>query len=147
MSTDYKLRAATAEDMELLYEWANDPEVRKSSFSQDPIPLEDHKKWFDALLKDDKKIQLILERDDTPIGQVRFHMDGDEASIHYSIAPGERGKGYGKLLIEMASAELHKTHPEIKKILAGVKPDNPASQKCFTSNGYEEKYIIYELNL
>jgi RimJ/RimL family protein N-acetyltransferase len=74
-------------------------------------------------------------------------MDGDEASIHYSIAPGERGKGYGKLLIEMASAELHKTHPEIKKILAGVKPDNPASQKCFTSNGYEEKYIIYELNL
>ena len=147
MSTEYRLRKATADDMELLYEWANDPEVRKSSFSQDPIPLEDHKKWFDALLKDETKLQFILMRDDTPIGQVRFHLDGDEASIHYSIAPGERGKGYGKLLIEMASEELHKTSPGIRKILASVKPDNPASRKCFTSNGYEEKYITYELNL
>lgn len=39
------LRKAEQSDMDLLFEWANDPAVRKNSFRSDPIPYADHVKW------------------------------------------------------------------------------------------------------
>ena len=34
------LREVTAKDMDLLYEWANDPTVRQNAFHTEPIPYE-----------------------------------------------------------------------------------------------------------
>ncbi|MBI4644486.1 MAG: UDP-2,4-diacetamido-2,4,6-trideoxy-beta-L-altropyranose hydrolase, partial [Deltaproteobacteria bacterium] len=46
------LRAAVKDDCRMLWEWANDPEVRKNSFSSDPIPWEQHVSWFESKLRD-----------------------------------------------------------------------------------------------
>ena len=45
------LRKATIEDMDLLFQWANDPVVRKNSFSTAEISYEEHTKWYHNLLK------------------------------------------------------------------------------------------------
>ena len=39
------LRTADENDMDLLFQWANDPDVRKNSFHSEPISYETHKKY------------------------------------------------------------------------------------------------------
>lgn len=46
MSGGYYLRAVEEADRELLFEWANDGETRRESFSQAPITWEEHAAWF-----------------------------------------------------------------------------------------------------
>lgn len=45
------LKEADENDLLILYEWTNDLEVRKNSFSDKKITLEEHKKWFFDKLK------------------------------------------------------------------------------------------------
>lgn len=46
------LHKAKLEDMMDVFNLANDPEVRKNSFSQKQINLEDHKIWFSKKICD-----------------------------------------------------------------------------------------------
>ena len=45
------LREAKWEDMEQLFLWANDKEVRKNSFSMEPISYEEHQEWYEKKLE------------------------------------------------------------------------------------------------
>jgi spore coat polysaccharide biosynthesis predicted glycosyltransferase SpsG len=42
-----RLRRVRAEDVELLWQWANDPAVRRASFSQQSITWDEHVRWFE----------------------------------------------------------------------------------------------------
>ena len=44
------LRKATIEDRDLLFQWANDPLVRKNSFSTAEIAYEEHVDWYNRVL-------------------------------------------------------------------------------------------------
>jgi len=39
-------RKVVHSDIDILYEWANDPETRLYSFKQSSIPYDTHKKWY-----------------------------------------------------------------------------------------------------
>ena len=140
------LRDATQSDMDLLYAWANDPAVRKNSFKSNPIPYEDHIKWFKHIMEDDNVLQFIMMDDEKPVGQIRLNVDGDEAEIGYSIAAECRGKGYGHKILQLAIQKIQAECPQIKKLIAKVKPENTASKKLFESEGYEMKYSCYSLD-
>ena len=43
-----KLRKASTKDCRLIWKWSNDQEVRTESFASDPIPYQDHCKWFES---------------------------------------------------------------------------------------------------
>ena len=87
------LRPATAADEALLLYWANDPEVRANSFSQEPIALKDHNHWFHKGLTDANRLLLIATTADLcPIGQIRFdrqpasaQADASEATVELSL--------------------------------------------------------------
>ena len=67
------LRPAEAGDEALLLRWANDPQVRASSFSPDPILSSDHHNWFRKGLVDPNRLLLIATtQGNCPIGQIRF---------------------------------------------------------------------------
>lgn len=141
------LRKATAEDMGLLYDWANDPIVRKNSFNSAFISYETHQKWFRNMMSDESVLQYILMDDETPIGQIRLNVEGEEAEIGYSISEEYRGKGFGRKILQMIVAEVKENYPEIKRMVAKVKPENVASNKLFVSEGYEEKYSCYTMEI
>ena len=140
------LREATIEDVDILFEWANDPVVRKNSFNTKPIPYEDHRKWFDKVLSDDSVIQFIMMEEETPVGQIRLNVNGDEAEIGYSIAAAYRGHGYGHMILKLVLEKIESSHTGIKKLIAKVKPDNSASKRLFESEGYKMKYFCYTLD-
>ena len=140
------LREAEQTDIGLLFTWANDPIVRMNSFRTDPIPYEDHKRWFERIMADDKVLQYIMMDERNPVGQIRLNLKNDSAEIGYSIAAEYRGKGYGHKILRLIVNEVKEHHPEIRILTAKVKPENKPSQKLFESEGYEMKYTCYSLD-
>ena len=141
------LRKADESDMDLLFKWANDPTVRENSFNTETIPYEDHVKWFNKVMEDESVLQFILMNEDTPVGQIRLNVDGEEAEIGYSIAREFRGKGYGHAILRLAADTVAKEHQEIKYLVAKVKPENTASNKLFQNEGYSIQYTNYVLEI
>lgn len=142
-----KLRKATLDDMDILYLWVNDPVVRNNSFNVESVSYKNHQKWFKRIMNDNAVYQFILIDDKTPVGQIRLNVDGDEAEIGYSIAREYRGKGFGRAILQLIVDEVRTNLPNIKKLVAKVKPDNTVSNSLFKSEGYNMKYSCYILDV
>jgi RimJ/RimL family protein N-acetyltransferase len=133
-----RLRRADENDSQLLWDWANDPEVRSVSFSTEPIPWERHLQWFTAKLADPHAaLYLAIDPEGTPIGHVRFQVDGDRAAVSISLAKPWRGKGFGRTILAMAADELFRT-TSATIVDAFVKPVNAISLQLFTRAGYTQ---------
>lgn len=141
------LREASEADLDLLFDWANDPEVRKNSFSTAQISYEEHQKWFKKLMQDKARKQYIYLVDEIPAGQIRIEKTGDSAEVSYSICAEQRGKGHGRKMLDLLARQLLKEEPELSKLTAKVKEGNLASERAFLDNGYQKKCILFEFHL
>jgi UDP-2,4-diacetamido-2,4,6-trideoxy-beta-L-altropyranose hydrolase len=131
------LRPATAGDRRLLWEWANDPAVRSSSFSPSSIPWETHQAWFADKLRQEKCLILIAEDEEgSPVGQIRFDArpDGD-FEIDVSVAPNRRGQGLGEVLIRRGVQTVLR-EKRCLGVHAFVKPENEPSLNAFAKAGF-----------
>lgn len=130
------LRRAMPEDDRLLWEWVNDPAVRASAFSTDPVPWEGHQGWFARRLADrDCVIFIGLDVGGVPIGQVRFEGAAETATVDVSVAPEQRGKGCAPRLLRLAAAALF-DDPRWQTVQAWIKPENLASRQAFERAGF-----------
>lgn len=120
------LRKVNEEDCRFLFDLANDPTVRATAINPQPIPWENHVGWFNKKLSSEGTYMFILEREGRPLGQARYELKDGTWDIGYSILHEERGKGYGKIVIEKSLQAM----PRVP-ITAVVKPDNVASVKVF----------------
>jgi UDP-2,4-diacetamido-2,4,6-trideoxy-beta-L-altropyranose hydrolase len=60
---------------ELLWQWANDPQVRNASFSSGPISWETHVAWFNDKISIPRAEMFIAEDErGIPVGQIRFDL-------------------------------------------------------------------------
>lgn len=146
-----ELREVNAKDMDLLFEWANDPVTRQNAFHTEAIPYETHRNWFIKTLADRDVLIYILCTDvsgkESPIGQIRLAIEGEEALISYSIDAQKRGQGYGTRMILMAEEKLRETRADVNYCKGQVKLDNMASAKVFDKCGYDlekkEKFLEF----
>lgn len=145
------LRRATEKDLLLLYDWANDSEVRKAAFNSRTIGMEDHSSWFlRKLTRSDSDIY-IMEFENIPVGQIRFDEREERNSylIDYSIDLKYRGKGFGSKIIELGmKAQMDKFRKDLE-FIALVKNQNISSRKCFDKIGFRqddrtEEFITYK---
>ena len=108
------------------------------SFSSEPIVWENHLTWFTAKLSDaNYRIWVAEDVKGTPIGQVRFQIEGEAATISISLDAGQRGKNRGSLLIWAACRKLF-AETAVKQVRAYIKPDNQASVRAFEKVGCED---------
>lgn len=135
-----KLRHATARDCRMIWQWANDPDVRAVSFAPEPIAYADHVEWFETRLAD-TDCRMYIAEDITadghpaPVGQVRFERKGQQAVISVSLDRQFRARGHGARIIELACrAYLAATDTQI--INAYIKADNAASLAAFKKAGF-----------
>ncbi len=128
---DLRLRHVQEKDCRQLWEWANDPEVRPVSFATEPISWERHLEWFNSKLCDPNAVlYLVVDSGGIPAGQVRYQIDETRAAVSISLAPQFRGKGYGEVVLKMATEDLFRT-TAVTQIDAYVKPNNTASLRLF----------------
>lgn len=140
----FELRKATIDDLDLLYEWANDFVTRQNAFNTEPILYETHKEWFLNSLNNPNRYQFIMECDKTAVGQIRIDITDETGEISYSIAPLHRGNGYGSIMCRLI-IEYAKENLDIKKLIARVKSNNIASKKCFINNNFSNTFEQFEL--
>ena len=132
------VRSVTESDRELLYRWANDPDVRRNAFHTEAIAWAEHVAWFDNKIKSpDTRIYIVLDEQSNPVGQVRFDKTREgSAEVDISIESSSRGHGYGaqalRLCSTLAMKELATGH-----IIAKVRQDNTASIKAFERSGFK----------
>ncbi len=129
------LRPVHKDDCYRIWQWANDPDVRASSFNSLPISLEDHKKWFFEKIGDKNCLFFIVTLHTIPIAQLRFDLEGHSAKISFMIDKDFRGKGYGEQIIRLACRYLFRKF-NIECIHAYVLQSNSISIKTFTKSGF-----------
>ena len=78
-----------------------------------------------------------MENDESPIGQLRFDIEDNSATINYSIDRKFRGQGLGNYIIEQGIEELKKEMGNLRIIIAKVIPSNIPSCKIFEKLGFK----------
>ncbi len=130
------LREAGMDDAHILWEWANDADVRRVFFHQAAIPWEAHAQWLTDKLHRDDHLLLIAEQDGVPVGQIHYEIQSSHAVVFVSLERGVRGHGLGSSLIRLGSERIFLAHG-IESIHAYTQPDNQGSIEAFQSAGFE----------
>ena len=143
------LRRCTYSDMDIIYKWINDDEVRNNSFNSDYIEYETHVKWFNEKINSNNIYMYIILNNNKEIGTIRLEKHNSKAIISYLISNEYRGKGYGNKVIDLIKKEAIINNIDILE--AVVKKDNIASRRIFINNGFfeiqENDRYLYLLNL
>jgi len=136
MRAGLRLRPAREDDSRLLWDWANDPQVRGTAFSSAPIPWEQHQAWFASKMKDpDCRILVAEDEQGKAVGQFRVDWRSDrDGEIDVSVSSAFRGAGYGSLLIELGVSTVFAERGD--RLHAFVKSENQASRRAFERAGF-----------
>ena len=134
-----QLRNAEINDSKMLFNWANDTEVRKMAFSSEVIIWESHDKWYRSKLEDpNSRIYIITDEHNSPIGQIRFDIISDnEAEVDVHTKTGLRGKGIGTIIINLGTDRLFE-ETNVSSVQAVIKQENIKSIKAFSKAGYKK---------
>ena len=135
---------AVDDDARLVMAWRNDPVTRAASFHQAEKVWPAFREEFAGYFGDALPPLFGVRGDGERIGFVRFRACADPegrgrnaVDISINVAPGARGQGTGRRLIEAATARaLSSMEVQVEVVLAEIRPGNAASVKAFVGAGY-----------
>jgi len=131
------LHPAAPGDCELVLSWRNLPEIVHLSSSRKVVSLAEHKKWFNSVLNDKKKLIFLIKVKSSPIGLLRFEINNsNEAEISIYLIPGKTGHGFGVSAIKKGCNHLFSLG-KIHKVVAKIRNDNERSIKAFSKCGFK----------
>ncbi len=145
--TNIKIVLASKDDSKNIFKWRNHPKIRAVSSNSNPISWEQHQKWFDAVLADNKRYLVIGIVANQPIGVVRFDIEEiDVAEVSIYLVPDGGYIGQGRNLLIMAEQWLKVKRPNIKCIRARVLGDNLVSKNLFLGSNYQADMNFFKKN-
>ena len=138
MTETVRLRPATLEDAERLFQWRNDSLTRAQSLQQQPVEWQAHLNWLQASLQNPDRQLYIAEsaalagqEQSLLLGTVRADKTAGEYELSWTVAPEQRGKGWGRQMV----AALIATLPADATYRAIVMNTNPASERIAEALG------------
>jgi UDP-2,4-diacetamido-2,4,6-trideoxy-beta-L-altropyranose hydrolase len=147
MPAEIVVRRATEQDSRKIWEWRNDPEIRATAIDPAAIAWESHRDWFARRIADASTVMQVAEERGTGVGVVRFDLDGNRANVSIFLAPGQAGRGLGRIILNAGECQLKELHPHITELHADVRPENEASIALFRGANYSASLIHFERNL
>jgi len=141
------IRRATIEDCDAIYAWRNSKQTRRYAFNAGSISTEDHREWYRNTIESSKRILLIGEIGNKPIGVLCYDFVDDDALISIYLVPDIHGQGIGSQLIKTGTLWIHGNYPNIRRIKAEILSENMPSVNAFVSAGFTElnKTLIFSL--
>ena len=134
------LRIVEKEDLPLLTEWQNTPEISgKFMFRQQKSRAEAEKEYDKR--PPDSKTFFIEKKDGAKIGWMGHFRNGGFLEIYYYLLPNERRKGYGTEAIMIMVDYLFLSR-DLTRIQATCDPDNIASNKVLEKTGFKKEGTI-----
>ncbi|GEK09532.1 GNAT family N-acetyltransferase [Pseudoalteromonas peptidolytica] len=89
-----ELHQLTHDDMEQVFSWRNQPDVRANMLDDKPIAIAQHQAWFSAMLKSDREAhyKIIVKEKEIGVVNIRANTalsDASEAEIGIYIADND----------------------------------------------------------
>ena len=141
------IRPIDVKDMDLLYEWVNDPLCRINYFNTSVVTYSEHQEWFKKIINDANTKIFIANVGSKNVGQIRLSLSETNIEVSYSVAEEYRGMGYGTRLLALAEKWIKDNNFGEIRVVGKVKKHNYSSCKCFNMNGYDmlekEEYIEF----
>jgi UDP-2,4-diacetamido-2,4,6-trideoxy-beta-L-altropyranose hydrolase len=144
---DIEIRIARTDDARSLFEWRNDPSVRAVSRRGGLIDWDTHQSWLNSVLNSPNQCLLIGHLAGSPVGVVRFDVQGDEAEISLYLVSGPHPPRQGGCLLRSAERWLAANRPSVRRIRAEVLAGNIRSERLFLGAGYHTDCSRYTKRL
>jgi UDP-4-amino-4,6-dideoxy-N-acetyl-beta-L-altrosamine N-acetyltransferase len=99
------------DDLPMVLEWRNHPDVRRFMFTQHEISSDEHLAWFSRTTRDTRRRLLIIENDRLPFGYVQFSQVVEKGISDWGFytipdAPKGTGRKLGVMALNYAFGEL-----------------------------------------
>lgn len=136
------IRRVTPKDTDIIYQWANDKEVRKNSYQSNAITYQEHEAWFLKKIATPNCLFFLAECNGVPAGFIRYEIKEDYATVGILVAESFRGLGLAAIFLKISSRMYFEN--QASSVLAFIKKTNKASCVAFEKAGYifcEEKKI------
>lgn len=144
MNARAQLRPLAEADLDMLLDWRNSEEVRRFMYSSHPIAHDEHRRWFEAIRKDQRRHPLIFEREGVPSGFVNLGpvQAGGIADWGFYAAPGAP-RGTGRML---GTAALTHAFDDLAlhKVCGEALGFNEASRRFHLSLGFRQEGVLVE---
>lgn len=138
-----KLRPATLDDAQLLFDGRNADAVRRGSLDAGVIDWPQHLDWVSASLRNPQRLLLIAEADDGAVGVVRYDLRGFDAEVSLYLFEGRIGLGWGRALLARGEAFVVMHWPQLQAISARVLPGNAPSLNLFRDAGFSQEACVF----
>lgn len=135
-----ELRTIEHEDVEFLQQLINDPAVRQSLQSVDPVTNQQEAQWVESLAEADGWHFLVCD-DETPVGTIGLSEYDDTwgvAEAGFMIAPEHWNNGYATDALEQL-CNYGFAERRLNKVVAKAYETNPASQRVLEKVGFSEE--------
>ncbi|MFW2176557.1 MULTISPECIES: UDP-2,4-diacetamido-2,4,6-trideoxy-beta-L-altropyranose hydrolase [unclassified Moraxella] len=158
-----KVRQATEDDTQMIWQWRNHVDVRQYMFGQDEIALAEHEKWFAKQLANPNVHLMIFSVNNEPMGfanvtqitldkyqtltSTKVKNDEKTATWGFYLSPtSPKGQGLGFALGVLAIAKIFNTAVlytnGISKITAQVLAYNEPSLALHRKLGFEQTGVL-----
>ncbi len=117
------------DDLEILYDWRNNPQTQRASRNTNKISREEHKAWLSASLKNPNRQLYIAEENGVPVGTARVDFFNGIHELSWTVSPNVRGRGIGKRMIFLLAQVIK------DPIKAEIRKGNAASIKIAKNAG------------
>jgi len=147
MREDCIVRDVREQDSNAVWALRNDPSICAVSRNPEPIPFENHQKWFkEQYFSGQNNFCKVIECQGEVVGYCRFD-EGEKGNFRVSIAvkPGLQGKGLGSMLLEESLKQMNGSG-----FSAEIAKTNEPSLRLFKKYGFQasgEDDKFYFLNL
>jgi RimJ/RimL family protein N-acetyltransferase len=131
-----RLRPAVPEDMLSLWRLVNQPTVRHNSLNSDPIPLDEHVRWFNQKLSSPDTCIWVLDLHGLILGPIRYdRIDAETAQISLHVAAPFRRRGLATRLLNLTWQDACR-RLKVIRLRAVIKQGNTASERTFLKAGF-----------
>ncbi len=137
------LREMAVEDLEMVREWRNHPNVKKFMFSQKDVLPEEHLSWFQCAKLNRVKTLLIYMEDALPSGFVQFSAIRNQNTIvdwGFYIAP-YANKGTGTKMTTLA-LDIAFNQLNAHKVFAEILEYNIPSIRLHQKIGFSQEGVL-----
>jgi len=137
----YRYRNMRAEDLPMVRNWRNAPQIKKYFFSQNKISAIEHEEWFYRNCNEPSHHLMVFEQDELPLGFLQLICYQQEAKNYewgFYIAPTYLGQGHGKTLVKKA-LEFAFITLGAEKVKGKVLEGNSISEKIHKVLGFKQE--------
>jgi RimJ/RimL family protein N-acetyltransferase len=132
------LRVVEKEDLPLLLDWFNNPEIAGRYEALDPQQSKiEFERRYDKL-GPNEKFFFIEKKDGSKIGSIGHFPKDSLLEIGYSILPDERGRGYCTEAVQIMVDYLFLSR-DIVRVQAHIDARNIASQRVLEKAGFKKE--------